>query len=242
MDGKTWTIILALSVFIFPAFAVAPCTDGTPYFECSTATPGFRCMPSGLTVTSGPDYANSPGLRCACPEGWAHDEIEGKCVRTSCTDAGVTKNDGQCFDGKPKYCSRGTVIEKASVCGCPEGKQATGETCTPIIGWCNTDSDCRSPTKECKENSCVNKVSCLFENPPCLPSEQCREVSGQYQCVPIETGSLAQQPAAPESDILYYAGSDSPPAPSAQGNSLPTCCAPAAALLLVGAFAFSRKE
>lgn len=46
---------------------------------------------------------------------------------TTCTD-GTANN--QCSTNKPKFCSNGTLIDKASQCGCPTGQTAQGDSCT----------------------------------------------------------------------------------------------------------------
>lgn len=46
---------------------------------------------------------------------------------TTCSD-GTANN--QCSTNKPKFCSNGSLIDKASQCGCPTGQTAQGDSCT----------------------------------------------------------------------------------------------------------------
>ncbi|MFH0971116.1 MAG: hypothetical protein V1835_00965 [Candidatus Micrarchaeota archaeon] len=44
---------------------------------------------------------------------------------------------GTCSANKPKYCDDGILVDKASVCGCPDGKVASGERCITPAGSCS---------------------------------------------------------------------------------------------------------
>lgn len=263
MNAKIWLVLLALAAIFVPVFAAdSACPDGTPNWACSTVNPGERCVNGAPTVTANPapspaGYGDKPYQFCRCENvaGWIYDATQESCIRTSCTDSGVTKNDGQCFtDSKPKYCSRGNVVSKASVCGCPAGKQPVGEECSAIPGWCATDADC-IPTvvKECKNNACVDRQDCRNGKPSfCLSSEECTLTDTGYKCVakPKSTASASDLPATPDSNYLNAAisSNNSPqPSDSGSGNAASPlaacpCCAPTAAMILIGVFAFSRKQ
>jgi len=157
---------------------------------------------------------------------------------------GVTKNDGQCFDAnKPKYCDAGTTVDKASACGCPAGKEAVGDACTPISGYCTTDADCGTPTKKCTNNACVDKEDCRVGKPFCLSSEECKLGDAGYKCVKKESASTGGDQPEPDNNYLDQIGDNNSTGTSGSPSSgLSCCCAPGAAMVLVGAFAFSRKQ
>ncbi|GEM_PF-3087554 len=51
-----------------------------------------------------------------------------KTIQEKCSD-GTLYN--QCSSTKPKYCSNGNLIDRASQCGCPAGLVVSGENCVP---------------------------------------------------------------------------------------------------------------
>ncbi len=248
-------VLTILLVFSAPAFA-SDCPDGTKNWECSTLNPGERCWNGQPVVTANPASVSQGGYGdrsyqyCPCPSGWNYNAAQDKCIKTSCTEAGVTKNSGQCFENsKPKYCNDGTTISKASQCGCPAGKQASGDECTAIPGYCAADADCGSPAKQCKDHACVDKQDCRYGKPYCLPSsEDCQLTDTGYKCVKRESSSNSQDglPSQPDDSYLNSAieGDNNSTGTTDTGasNPLACCCAPGAAMVLVGAFAFSRKK
>jgi len=53
-------------------------------------------------------------------------EITEKPVIQKCADGTPY---GQCSTNKPKYCDNGTLVDKASLCGCPAGSKISGNYC-----------------------------------------------------------------------------------------------------------------
>ncbi|MFH1442554.1 MAG: hypothetical protein ABIG96_00815 [Candidatus Micrarchaeota archaeon] len=70
---------------------------------------------------------------------------------TACSSANVKVNQntaekcsdgtqfGSCSISKPKYCDDGYLIDRASICGCPDGKVQSGEKCITPAGSCYID-------------------------------------------------------------------------------------------------------
>ena len=85
-------------------------------------------------------------------------------------DSAVVNVAGTCIDGtaysacsvtKPKYCDAGTLVDKASVCGCPSGYVASGDSCVlPTCADGTPYSACSaSKPKYCLSGSLVNRAS-----------------------------------------------------------------------------------
>jgi len=95
--------------------APTTCSDGTRFSTCSATQP-YYCD-NGILV-------NNSKL-CGCADGYkAKDDY---CVEKTCSD-GSAKN--TCAIQKPLYCNANAVLEeRSSMCGCPLGTTASGNTC-----------------------------------------------------------------------------------------------------------------
>lgn len=85
------------------------------------------------------------------PEEMAREEkIEEKSVEKpivqKCTDGTLY---GQCSINKPKYCEKGNLIDKASLCGCPKGYEVAGKLCVST----QTTQNCRILSESTKDHS-----------------------------------------------------------------------------------------
>ena len=77
-----------------------------------------------------------------------------------------------CAPEKPKYCFDKNLIDKASVCGCPEGFGQNGESCAKKEGCAYDNPSCAS-SSECINNACVLRKGCQYSNPSCDSSHDC---------------------------------------------------------------------
>jgi|GEM_PF-2501639 len=96
---------------------VAPttCSDGTRFSTCSATKP-YYCD-NGILVNK--------STLCGCADGYKAKEEY--CVEKTCSD-GSAKN--TCALQKPLYCNANAVLEeRSSMCGCPLGTTASGNTC-----------------------------------------------------------------------------------------------------------------
>ena len=80
-----------------------------------------------------------------------------------CTDG---TSFGDCSEQKPKYCDDGILVDRASICGCPSGKIASGNRCIEPFG------------------SCTTAVS-----PPTVRANERATVSIDYEGIPLGTGT-----------------------------------------------------
>ncbi len=81
---------------------------------------------------------------------------------------------GTCSGELPKYCSEAVLVDKASICGCPEGFEISGEGCIEQIG-CEYNNPPCNESYNCINNTCVLKPGCEYRNPPCGQGEECIE-------------------------------------------------------------------
>lgn len=95
-----------------------------------------------------------------------HTPCQWSCVDGACTST-PTCPDGtpytQCSSTKPRYCSDGTMINRSSVCGCPEGYSVSGENCVLVPLTCSDGTlygQC-SPTKPryCSAGTLIDRAS-----------------------------------------------------------------------------------
>jgi hypothetical protein len=268
-------IYAVLAVFLFSgglfAINVGTCADGTQYGQCSIPQAGMYCTGS----------INAPDLQpysahCPCDKfpdgsmrsGYTEQTIDGipTCVQQKCTEDGTPF--GSCSPTKPKYCSSGTLIDKASVCNCSTGYHKEAERCLSNTGCvyhapdCNSRQDCDTNVSASTYNTCLTKKGCQYDNPRCnVLSEDCNQNTGKCELKP---GCVNANPACAEGEkcvnnkcikpglgfgnIDFTGGA---PATNGTGNEsgtttgatgLSCCCLPAAGVGLIGLFAFSRKN
>ena len=120
-------VVLIVALVLFSGCVFETCEDGTFYGQCSKRNPFHYCAPDGNLV----EDAN----RCSLEKfgldrntGWDNN-FSGE--EKKCSEG--TK-EGECSKKKPNYCEDGNLMEKASVCGCPEGKEIVGEECAETSG------------------------------------------------------------------------------------------------------------
>ncbi len=92
------------------------CTDGTFSGECSKNKP-YYCNNGGQLLPN--------SERCGCSNDYMQDDNDCKKIQR-CEDGTIY---GECTLEKPFYCLSGTLIEKASECGCPSDLINSGERC-----------------------------------------------------------------------------------------------------------------
>jgi len=94
------------------------CSDGTIYNGCSTNKP-YYCDNGSLVPKAS---------QCQCPVGYV--ALGENCVRSSpsntCSDGTIYN---ECSSNKPFFCNNGQLVEKASQCGCPTGKEVQVDNC-----------------------------------------------------------------------------------------------------------------
>jgi|GEM_PF-6439539 len=99
------------------------CSDGTFPSECSHEKPLY--CDNGKLV-------DNP-IICDCPEYSTKDPSGRTCFYAKCSDG---TEFGECSEEKPYYCEgdriEADLIERSSVCGCPEGFMAMNDTCLII--------------------------------------------------------------------------------------------------------------
>ncbi|MBI5036480.1 hypothetical protein HZC09_03995, partial [Candidatus Micrarchaeota archaeon] len=119
-------------------YLLRACMDGTLPESCSATQPLYCDELLSLSEKSS---------LCGCPSGQV--AVDDYCVpgpeTVFCED---NTSVGQCSSTKPLYCDESAVlVEKASVCNCPNGTVAEGESCVPQ----QTPSLCddQTPSGEC---------------------------------------------------------------------------------------------
>jgi len=186
-----------------------PCSDETTYFKCSQAQPGYACVASGgkhmLVNMIGPDGIKSLKSLCACSNYPGYSEVNGVCVKTTCTDGSNTLQNGDCSATKPKQCSGGSLIDNSSACDCPAGStpNSNSRTCDPRLGcrWktitCQTGQECKyDSTKSTDDGTCVVKQGCNYHNPDCnLLSENCDTSTNPDGVCKTKSGCQYSNPA-----------------------------------------------
>ncbi|HRY63198.1 MAG TPA: choice-of-anchor Q domain-containing protein, partial [Patescibacteria group bacterium] len=115
-----------------PKFVSAATAD----FHLQSDSPAIDAGTSAVNSIVSADYEN-----IARPQGngfdlGAHEYLTGSVnppVQT-CSD-GTTY--GSCSVSKPQYCNNGTLVSKASTCGCPTGQTVSGDTCVTPAQTCS---------------------------------------------------------------------------------------------------------
>ena len=253
--GKFFLGAFVLLAFISFSYAVTtnPCSDGTLYGQCSSATPGKYCT----GISSAPSLVDGASL-CPCPSGYA---TEGDvCVAQTCPD-GTAYNSCATGSSKGKICENGALVDRSSVCGCPTNYHVEGETCALDTGCiynkvtCPPEKYCESERSSSNYNTCVQRAGCQYNNPACTSSQIC---SADGTCK-LKNGCTYNNPACSSEQICrnnecvdrsafdIINPGDAPTnstATGSTGNSLACCCLPAAGGLvtLAGAFAIRRKK
>lgn len=231
----------------------APAIAGGFYCKCEDIS-GYITQGSGLDATCVAakcgninaytcDTANKPkycvngqlidnSTKCGCPAGKRVAADKLTCEGTPCNDSGATVADGQCSPYKQKKCVSGTLVDKASECGCKAGLNATGETCSKFCSDGTKDGVCSAE----KPKKCVNgylldrAAECGCPDGKTAVGSQCTDsVFG------IGSGSDLLSGGSNGSNT---SGVDAGGAPSA----LSCCCLPVALIGVVGGFAFFRKK
>lgn len=116
------------------------CLDGTPYNSCSSSKPkycsnGVLINKASLCGCPSGQVASGDACTTPTPSGCQYNNplcssdyqcVNNQCVPMTCSDGTIY---GACSSNKPKYCSGGTLIDKASTCGCPDLYVQSGESC-----------------------------------------------------------------------------------------------------------------
>lgn len=167
-----FSIMLIVMMIPTAMASTAPCSDGTPYYACSTKSPGFRCMPNVATGTNSLQLAIGEvpqSVKCPCEAVSGYAEINGACVKSTCSVNGQTVQAGACKDYLK--CSNGNMVEDPAVCGCPSGKKAQGGVCVENKGGCRWPNSVKCLTyQECKfdaisqvdDGTCMTKEGCQY--------------------------------------------------------------------------------
>ena len=152
MGMKFALLAVALALFGMAFAATNDCADGTKYFKCSSASPGYLCGPSGLVL-----YLK----QCPCSNFPGYIETgsgdNASCILAKCSDN--TQN-GQCSSTKPLLCSLGQLVDNATKCGCPSGKVVSSNGLNCAYPPCS-DEGTSVPDGTCSaknERKCVNGV------------------------------------------------------------------------------------
>lgn len=201
-------ISLALLAFsgIAAAYSTSPCSDGTAYGACSTKQPGFRCWgDSSIGINTLQlwlvDAQGKPVCPCSNVKGY--NEVNGECVKTTCTVGGNEIQNNVCANNQK--CSNGAMADDPSMCGCASGKKASldGKTCVENRDGCRWPNSVKCRTYEnCKfdANSTTDSGSCTVKN-----GCQYSQYNGQYwdtetQTCNQATGNIEQIPGKCSSD------------------------------------------
>jgi hypothetical protein len=191
-------------------------------YSCDTANKPKYCVNGALV-----DNATA----CGCPSGKRVAADKLTCEYPPCNDGGTAVLDGQCSPKKQKKCVNGQLVDKASECGCKNGMNKTGETCTIFCPDGTADGQCSAT----KPKKCVNGY--LLEKAADCGCPEGKTVVGN-QCSDSPFGSLG-------GGDLLSGGSDGTNESGTAGGSpsaLSCCCLPTALIGIVGGFAFFRKK
>lgn len=97
---------------------IPKCSDGTLFGKCSKTQP-FYCFKGNLLENC---------FKCGCYEGGAC-QADGRCTGTRIRRCDDNTIYNRCSKDKPKYCENGKLIDKCSLCGCPEGMLCEDDKC-----------------------------------------------------------------------------------------------------------------
>ena len=211
-------------------------------------------------------------LKCSCSDVPGYTEMNGQCVKSTCTVNGQTVQTGACKDSMK--CVNGAMVEDPAACGCPTGKVAQEGVCVERKGGCrwggsvkclsyqeckfdaNTPSDdgvCQ--TKTGCQYSQYNQQACNAELETCNQNTgKCDKISGacvsNSECTGGKVCNLitkrceegASAGSAPTAPLLG-AGATTPPTDAASGAKPTFCCLPAAlGAMMVGLAFVSRRR
>lgn len=205
--------LLLFSAGISFAITTYPCSDGTAYGMCSTATPGTKC----LGLVANPSLIPSAS-KCGCTAvaGYKVDPADpDKCVAL---ETGCANNNPAC--GADYNCVSNACVKKAG--------------CQYLNPPCN-------PDETCTNNACVKKPGCEFSNPPCptgkmCQSNECVSLGGTSTPPPadnVEPDTTPSSNSIAGPDLLVHE-------PRNEGFA---CCASSLAILFTGMFvAFKKSE
>ena len=159
----------AMVIFSSPSFAITTgsCSDGTPYGQCSTVTPGDWCHGTLATPTLDLFITQCP---CEAVQGYTQQGTgdSATCVQAKCDDG--TKM-GECSQTQganyKKVCVGGsTFTDNATKCGCPDPvkQQVSPSGLVCIYNPCSDgtkDNMCSSVTsgKKCTQGNLVDSAS-----------------------------------------------------------------------------------
>ncbi len=119
----------------------AACSSVGGCFDCTACKTGYTLSGATCvackTVNPNCEQCSSESTCTKCEDGYK--VVAGKCVKMTCEELGYSTS-----------CSAGYTPASTKYDGCV--------TCSPIDGWCSSDSTCASDEK-CENNACV-PVSC----------------------------------------------------------------------------------
>jgi len=201
--------------------AQAKCADGTTNGQCSAVTKPKVCV-GGSTYTDN-------ATKCGCPTGKKVAAGGIFCEFIPCMDGDVSVPEGTCSAKKQKKCVGGTLVDKASECGCATGQTMQGETCGVVCSDGTKDGSCSST----KPKECVNGY--LLDNALKCGCPDGLNAVGK-QCTNSILGSVAG------ADLLGAEGDNGTNSAAGGSSALTCCCLPTALIGIIGGFAFFRKN
>jgi len=260
MVGKIFTFgFVVLTLVSMLGAATTDCTDGTKYYACSSKQPGYACLPEStlrntIQKVIGPDAPAALRTKCACSNFPGYVELNGECVKTTCTSGGQTYNNFACVQGSPpNQCLWGQILANSSVCGCPTGQKASlnNKDCENRIG-CRWGTLPTPSGKDCKFNSnnaeddgtLVSKQGCAWGTVTCQWNEDCdtsKNVNGscklktgcQYNNPMCTSGftcnqvsGVCEKSADTSVPVVSTLPSSNTTGQASGGNSNPLCCCP----------------
>ncbi|MDE1797935.1 MAG: hypothetical protein KGH63_00830 [Candidatus Micrarchaeota archaeon] len=183
-------MVIGIMLLVLPlAYAQTPsaCSDGTPYGQCSTQTPGMYCgydsSIGGSSLENVVGINTFPKCQCSQFSGYTVSSDGTSCVKTTCTDPnGNTLQAGQCASTQPKRCVNGQLADDPTACGCPSGQQASpdGKACVTSAGcrWnnpsCPANNDCiYAASNAADPGFCKPKQGCAFGTVICTSDQTC---------------------------------------------------------------------
>ena len=141
----------------FPTYSgnVIACNNDDLRISCQDSGDGNNhgCSPFGINgcqAFEGSENYGSPGCLITC---------EQSAVQQRCSDG---TEYGQCSTTKPLFCNEGTLINKASICGCAEGSVPQGDSCVIAVQRCSDGTEygqCSvSKPLFCNNGNLINKA------------------------------------------------------------------------------------
>ena len=184
-------LVMVLLAGTASALNTNACSDGTAYFQCSSKSPGYLCMldPSGngmnvLVNVLGDSGTPTLRAQCACSKYPGYVEVNGECMKTTCTDPGnsQTLQNGICASTPPKQCASGQLVDNSTGCHCPLGQKpnADGKKCDPRVGcrWGTlptpSGKDCNFDQNNPNDDGTLNsKPGCAYNPALCDSTQDC---------------------------------------------------------------------